>query len=87
MIYGLVFIAGVVAGAFALARWYVWRLNDIDVARSILKSVYRKAHPHWLQRSQDDTRQVCPVCGWSEAETLASPTAPCTSEAAYAAKH
>jgi hypothetical protein len=65
------FVVGMAMGALVLARWYAYRLRKPDVARDVLKTVYRSAHPHWLQRSQGDGTPICPVCGWSETEALA----------------
>jgi hypothetical protein len=66
------FSLGVIAGAVAAVRIYVWRTSDPEVARQMLKTLYRQAHPHWLQKSETDTARVCPCCGWSETEGLAS---------------
>jgi len=62
----LAFIAGMLAGAFVLARWWAWRISKPEIARVMLESIYVRAHPHWLQVSKDDTRRVCPCCGWTE---------------------
>jgi hypothetical protein len=79
------FLVGAIAGAVALARWWVWRISNPDVAQAILKSVYRRAHPNWLQMSRDDTTRVCPCCGWSEKESLAEGAAKCPGPAPQAA--
>ena len=71
------FVLGALAGILALTRWYVWRLSNPEVVRDILKSFYRRAHPNWLQVSQDDTTRVCPCCGWSEKEGLAAGAEKC----------
>lgn len=67
----LCFATGVIAGVVGLARWYVWRLQSPDVARAMLKNVYRHSHGHWLQVSRQNTTPVCPCCGWSETAALA----------------
>ena len=64
-------IIGAIIGSIVVTRWYVSRLDNPEVARAILKNVYRKSHPHWLQRSKEDGAKVCPCCGWSETESLA----------------
>ena len=66
------FIIGAVFGALALARWWVGRTSRPEVAQAMLKSLYRKAHPSWLQVSKEDATRVCPCCGWSDTEGLAS---------------
>jgi hypothetical protein len=68
---------GVVLGAVALIRWWIWRTTKPEVARAMLKAIYRKAHPNWLQISKDDTTRVCPCCGWSEKEGLAAGVEKC----------
>lgn len=65
-------LVGFLTGIITLARWWIWRTNKPEVAREMLKSLYRKAHPHWLQMSEHDARHVCPCCGWSETEGLVS---------------
>ena len=66
------FLGGSLAGAVVLARWYFWYLRKPEVLRDVLKGFHRQAHPHWLQTSPDDPVRVCPCCGWSETETLAT---------------
>jgi hypothetical protein len=73
----LAFVVGALAGSVALAHWWVWRTNHPEVAQAMLKSLYRKAHPSWLQISEHDTTRVCPCCGWSDTETLAPGIARC----------
>jgi len=63
-------LIGMAVGASVLARWWIKRLRNPEVARDVLKMAYRTAHPHWLQRDKDDERQVCPCCGWTETEAL-----------------
>lgn len=70
-------LVGAVSGAIALARWWSWRTRQPEFARAILKAIYRKAHPNWLQISKDDTTRVCPCCGWSEKEGLAAGAEKC----------
>lgn len=64
------FVTGILAGVVGLVRWYVWRTRQPEVAREMLKNLYRQSHSHWLQRSRDDAWPVCPCCGWSETEAL-----------------
>ena len=51
---GIAFLVGTLAGAVALARWYVWRIRTPEVMSGILQNAYRASHPHWLQRALDD---------------------------------
>ena len=60
------FLVGTLAGAVALARWYVWRIRKPEVISEILQNAYRASHPHWLQHAPDDPSRVCPCCGWEE---------------------
>jgi hypothetical protein len=66
------FLLGVVAGAIGLARFWTWRISQPDVAKTFIKGLYRKSHPHWLQASETDKTRVCPCCGWNETEGLVS---------------
>jgi hypothetical protein len=66
-------LAGVLVGACGLAQLWTWHTSKPEVAREMLKAVYRKAHPHWLQRSEQDSTLVCPCCGWSETEGAGKP--------------
>lgn len=67
----LSFILGVLAGAVGLARFWIWRARSPEVAREILKGMYRRTHPNWLKDVESGAR-VCPCCGWSDAEGLIS---------------
>jgi hypothetical protein len=60
------FALGAIVGTVGLARWYIWRINKPEVARRMLKNAYYQSHSHWLARDQNDSRPVCPCCGWSE---------------------
>ena len=66
------FLFGVLIGAglgvIGLARYWVRSVRNPEIARAILNSAYKNAHPHWLQVSPTDTRAVCPCCGWTEAD-------------------
>jgi len=73
----LSFIVGAFVTAFAILRWWSWQTTKPEVARAMLKSLYRKAHPNWLQISKDDPARVCPCCGWSEKEGLAAGAEKC----------
>ena len=61
------FVLGLAAALAAYIRFY----RNPEKARELMKAMYRKAHPHWLQRSQSDETPVCPCCGWSETESIA----------------
>lgn len=74
----VVFVGGFVVGFAALFFGMRRAIMHPDATRYILKTAYRASHPHWLQRSDEEPR-VCPCCGWSEQESLASgPVAPPT---------
>lgn len=64
--FGLLVGAGL--GAIGLVRWWGKAIKNPEVARQMIKTLYKSSHPHWLQVSQTDERKVCPVCGWTEAE-------------------
>lgn len=74
IVYALVLIvAGMVLGGF-LSLWGALRfLGNPEYARKILKSMYRRAHPHWLRRGGPGGPHVCPCCGWSETEGIGVP--------------
>jgi hypothetical protein len=65
------FVLGGAIGVFGLSRWWVRKFDDPEIARAMLKSIYRRAHPHWLVNEQTG-QKVCPCCGWNETEGLAS---------------
>jgi hypothetical protein len=73
LIAAIALVLGAIGGVTVVGRWYVGRLRDPEVARAMLKGIYRQSHGHWLQRSETDTTPVCPCCGWSETEALAQP--------------
>jgi hypothetical protein len=60
------FVAGLLIGASALYAWLIVRLNRPETARKVLQTLYTRAHPHFLQRSESDPTPVCPCCGFSE---------------------
>jgi len=70
-------LLGALIGAVIMIRVVVRYYSNPEHAKTLLKTMYRKAHPHWLQRSETDTTRVCPCCGWNETEGLISEQ-PCT---------
>jgi|APFre7841882654_1041346.scaffolds.fasta_scaffold314566_2 hypothetical protein len=59
---------GTLAGVSGLTILYVRSLKNPETAQKMLREAYKAAHPHWLVRSQTDSRRVCPLCGWTEDE-------------------
>ncbi len=69
-------LLGTVLGAFGTGVWWVRHTSKPEVAKEMLRSLYLKAHPHWLQVSASDAAPVCPVCGWSEPKHHHEPAPP-----------
>ncbi len=65
-------VVGMLAGAALVVLAIRTTVGQQETALAILKHAYRRTHAHWLHRAKDDPTPVCPCCGWSEREALAS---------------
>ena len=66
LVFVLVFAFGLLGGVVAVVWWWQRAMRQPGFAEAQLEWWWARAHPHWCQISEEDTRRACPCCGWSE---------------------
>lgn len=66
-------LVSAIFGATTMVVAWLRHFRKPDNARALMKHLYRRAHPHWLQRSPEDSTRTCPCCGWSEGGSVDTP--------------